>query len=126
MPIPGTHMKNHKALIMMLILVFSLSPCSVKRDFLGIFDIQHISGLNKVKITAGTVSICGLSADTSSVRTILSKADTKFKSKRFLFSLNAAYSFGEEKIDFNQYSGQTSGNSPPKYILFKRLKLDLA
>ncbi|WP_123902698.1 hypothetical protein [Chryseobacterium elymi] len=119
-------MKNHKALIMMLILVFSLSPCSVKRDFLGIFDIQHISGLNKVKITAGTVSICGLSADTSSVRTILSKADTKFKSKRFLFSLNAAYSFGEEKIDFNQYSGQTSGNSPPKYILFKRLKLDLA
>lgn len=119
-------MKNHKALIMMLILVFSLSPCSVKRDFLGIFDIQHISGLNKVKVTAGAVSVCDFSADTSSTRTILSKADAKLKSKGFLFSLNAAHSFGEGKIAFNSYSGHTSGNSPPKYILFKRLKLDLA
>jgi hypothetical protein len=74
MPIPETHMKYHKALIMMLILVFSLSPCSVKRDFLGIFDIQHISGLNKVKVTAGAFSGCDFSADTSFSRSIISKA----------------------------------------------------
>ncbi|MDP9960522.1 hypothetical protein J2T04_002406 [Chryseobacterium lathyri] len=119
-------MKNHKAFIMMLILAFSLSPCSVKRDILGIFDIQHTSGLNKIKTTTGSVSVCDLSSDTSSARTILSKADAKHKSKGFLFNLNTVLSFGEKKITFNKYSGHSTGNSPPKYILFKRLKLDLA
>jgi len=119
-------MKNHKALIMMLILVFSLSPCSVKRDFLGIFDIQHISGLNKAKTTTVSVSLCAPSADASLVRTILSKADVKLKSKGFLFSLSTVIGLGEKKIAFNKYSGHSTGNSPPKYILFKRLKLDLA
>ncbi|MGK6342572.1 hypothetical protein ACMGDK_10050 [Chryseobacterium sp. DT-3] len=118
-------MKNHKAFIMMLILAFSLSPCSVKRDVLGIFDIQHISGLNKIKTTTGSVSACDLSADTSSARTILSKANIKLKSKGSLFNSNTVFSFGEKKITLNEYSGHSTGNSPPKYILFKRLKLDL-
>lgn len=126
MPIPGTHMKNYKALIMMLILVFSLSPCSVKRDFLGIFDIQHISGLNKIKITAGSVSACDLSANASSARSISSKAGVKRKWEGALFNSNTVLSFRGTKNTLNKYSGQASGNSPPKYILFKRLKLNLA
>ena len=125
MPIPGTHIKNYKALIMVFVLAFSLSPCSLKRDFLNIFDIQHISGLNKVKITNSAAS-CTFSDETPSSRMILSKGDIKLKNNGFIFYSDVAFSFGKEKISFQKYSGHTSGNSPPKYILFKRLKLSPA
>ncbi|UWX61067.1 hypothetical protein N0B40_02070 [Chryseobacterium oranimense] len=122
MPISGNHIKNYKALILVFVLVFSLSPCSLKRDFLSIFDIQHISGLNKVKITSSAAS-CVFSAETSSSRINLSKAYAKLKNIGFIFHSGTDLSFREEKITFQKYSGHTSGNSPPKYILFKRLKL---
>ncbi|WP_343610695.1 hypothetical protein [Chryseobacterium oranimense] len=125
MTISGTHIKNYKALILVFILAFSLSPCSLKRDFLSIFDIQHISGLNKVKIT-GSAASCVFSGETSSSRIILSKADVKLKNSGFIFHSDAELSFRKEKITFSKYSGPTSGNSPPKYILFKRLKLNPA
>ncbi|SFN06951.1 hypothetical protein SAMN05421594_0791 [Chryseobacterium oleae] len=118
----GTSMKNYKALIMMLILVFSLSPCSVKRDLLGIFDVQYISGLNKVKTTANPTFDCDSSTELSSRRMAASKAD--FRSKETtLFTSNSGSDFPEDTVFQKKYSGTTTGNSPPKYILFKRLKL---
>lgn len=118
------HMKTYKAIITMLILVFSLSPCSVKRDVLDIFDIQYISGLNKVKITSGLSLNCDTS--TTSSKTSISKAKAEYKRKDYLLDVNArAKNKGEANLNFNKYSGRTTGNSPPKYILFKRLKLNL-
>lgn len=119
------HMKNYRAFLMMLILAFSLSPCSVKRDVLNIFDIQYISGLNKVKTVVAEGSVCDLSAENSSNRTAFAKSDLKIKSRGFALHSNTVLYFGEVKITFNDYSGHASGNSPPKYILFKRLKLNL-
>lgn len=116
-------MKIYKAVVMLLV-VFSLSPCSLKRNVLDIFDIQHISALNKTKTTAPSFSGC--ESFNSSSKISVSKADFKFKGivlSDFLQSVN----FNSEKPIFSQksYSGNTSGNSPPKYILFKRLKLDM-
>ncbi|WP_142723257.1 hypothetical protein [Chryseobacterium sp. ON_d1] len=118
-----THTKTYKAVIMMLILVFSLSPCSVKRDVLDLFDIEYISGLNKVRTTTGV----SLNCDTSIVssKTSLSKAEVKYRAS-FLSSIVISKITGKESIFFNKYSGHATGNSPPKYILFKRLKLNLA
>ncbi|MCS4301264.1 hypothetical protein M2372_000695 [Chryseobacterium sp. BIGb0232] len=117
-------MKTYKAIITMLILVFSLSPCSVKRDVLDIFDIQYISGLNKVKITAGPSLNCDTSTTSSKIS--ISKAKAKYKCKGPLLDFNAIVNNTEgDTIFFNKYSGYTTGNSPPKYILFKRLKLNL-
>jgi len=118
------HMKIYKAVVMLLVVVFSLSPCSLKRNVLDIFDIQHISALNKTKTTAPSFSGC--ESFNSSSKISVSKADFKFKGivlSDFLQSVN----FNSEKPIFSQksYSGNTSGNSPPKYILFKRLKLDM-
>ncbi|MGN7863063.1 hypothetical protein [Chryseobacterium sp. 22458] len=116
-------MKTYKSIITMLILVFSLSPCSVKRNVLDIFDIQYISGLNKVKTTSGPSFSCDTGSVSSQVS--VSKAQTA-KNKGFVsgFTPKAKYR-KEEKISFNEYSGHSTGNSPPKYILFKRLKLSL-
>ncbi|MEG0926943.1 hypothetical protein [Chryseobacterium sp.] len=118
------HMKTYRAIITMLILVFSLSPCSVKRNVLDIFDIQYISGLNKVKTTSGLSQNCDIA--THSSKTSVSKTEARISDKKFFFAFDFTTSnIGEEKIFFNEYSGHTTGNSPPKYILFKRLKLSM-
>lgn len=106
----------------MLILVFSLSPCSVKRNVLDIFDIQYISGLNKVK----TTSSLSFSCDTAFASSEVAISKTKIQNRKFLSGFNsAATNFFEEKAFLNNYSGHSTGNSPPKYILFKRLRLHL-
>ncbi|WP_454046989.1 hypothetical protein [Chryseobacterium sp. Marseille-Q8038] len=117
-------MKTYKAIITMLILVFSLSPCSVKRNVLDIFDIQYISGLNKVKTTSSLSFSCDLASVSSGISVSKTKVQSRYS--KFLLGVNQATgNFVEEKISLNTYSGHSTGNSPPKYILFKRLKLNL-
>lgn len=124
MPDTGIHIRTYKAVITMLILVFSLSPCPVKRDVLDIFDIQYISGLNKVKTTSGLSTNCDISSTSSKIS--ISKTDAKIKQKKSFLDFNVGSRGAEEENPFlNEYSGHTTGNSPPKYILFKRLKLNL-
>ncbi|MBK1897421.1 hypothetical protein [Chryseobacterium paridis] len=118
-------MKISKTIITMLILVFSLSPCSVKRDLLGIFDIQYISTLNKVKITSGQTFSCESSTENSSRRIIVSKEFSK-SGDDLSIQMNSVPLFPKKNtLLFNSYSKTTSGNSPPKYILFKQLKLSM-
>ncbi|WP_034670424.1 hypothetical protein [Chryseobacterium populi] len=120
------NLKTSKAVLILLILVFSLSPCSVKRDLFDIFDIQYISSLNKVRTTSGQNLTCDNSTETSSGRTLASKADFKFKKNEFPFEPDLMFLVLKENQKIkNNYSGYATGNSPPKYILFKRLKLDL-
>jgi hypothetical protein len=117
-------MKTYKAVITMLVLVFSLSPCAVKRNVLDIFDIQYISGLNKVKITSSLSSSCDTASALTGVSVSKAKIQGQYKDSFSNFYSTAGNS-AEEKIVFNKYSGHSTGNSPPKYILFKRLKLNL-
>ena len=110
---------------MMLVVAFSLSPCSLKREVLEVFDIQHVDTLNKVKTTAPSFSDC--ESFNSSSKVSASKADFKFKGIAFSdFLQSDNLNFEEHTFSQKNYSGNTSGNSPPKYILFKRLKLDMA
>ena len=120
----GVHMKTYKAIITMLILVFSLSPCSVKRNVLDIFDIQFISGLNKIKTTSSISFSCDVASATSGISFSKNKTQSQYKNSFPGFSSTTGNSV-EKKISFNNYSGHSTGNSPPKYILFKRLKLNL-
>ncbi len=124
MPNSRVHMKTYKAIITMLVLMFSLSPCSVKRNVLDIFDIQYISGLNKVKTTSSLSFSCDAASASSGISALKNKVQ-----KRYSDSFPRFYSGTgnpvEENISFNKYSGHSTGNSPPKYILFKRLKLNL-
>lgn len=120
------HIKTYKAIVTILVLAFALSPCSVKRDLLGIFDIQHLSTLNKVKATASSGLNCEVSTEISSPKVSTSKTVRQLKNTGFVFYTSSmAKASEEEKINYNHYSGHTTGNSPPKYILFKRLKLNL-
>ncbi|MFL9834263.1 hypothetical protein [Chryseobacterium terrae] len=118
------HMRFYKAIVMMVVVAFSLSPCSLKRDVLKVFDIHHITTLNKVKTTASSFSGCENFNSYSKVS--FSKTDLKFKGIVFSdFSQSVNFNFKKQTFSLKNYSGNSTGNSPPKYILFKRLKLDL-
>lgn len=124
MPNSGVHMKNYKAVITVLILAFSLSPCAVKRNVLDIFDIQFISGLNKVKTTSSLSFSCDAASASSGISVVKNKTQNQYKDYFSDLYTTKGNSF-EKKIFLNAYSGHSTGNSPPKYILFKRLKLNL-
>ncbi|KPE52974.1 hypothetical protein AOB46_03020 [Chryseobacterium indologenes] len=123
MPAARIHMKTYKAFLIMLILAFSLSPCSVKRDVLSIFDIQYISGLNKIKMTSGSVFSCDGATENPTSKSSVSKSDRKQQSGEPSHPSSKRLFFINDRS--SSYSGRVSGNSPPKYILFKRLKLHL-
>lgn len=118
------HTGFYKATLILLLLVFSLSPCSVKREVLNIFDIQYIETLNKVKTTVTSASNCDTSFQNFSTASV-TKANLKAKKADFSFSLNPYLKKTKEGKVLSNYSKTTTGNSPPKYILFKQLKLDL-
>lgn len=124
MPGTRTYINFYKTIVVILLLAFSLSPCSVKRDVLGVFDIQHLSTLNKVKTTINPTGNCDFAHHNFSSKTSVSNADFKFN-EVFSFKLNSVLNFSEDTISQNKYSGATSGKSPPKYILFKQLRLNL-
>ncbi|KFF11107.1 hypothetical protein IW15_18320 [Chryseobacterium soli] len=120
------HIKTYKTIVTILVLAFALSPCSVKRDLLGIFDIQHFSTLNKVKATASSGLNCETSTAISTPKVSTPKTVRQLKNTGFVFHTSSMTKASEEeKINYNHYSGHTTGNSPPKYILFKKLKLNL-
>lgn len=124
MPITRTYIIFYKTIVVILLLAFSLSPCSVKRNVLGVFDIQHVNTLNKVKTTVIPKANCDFAHHNFSSKTSISKADFKFN-EVFSFKLNSVLNLSKNTISQNKYSGATSGNSPPKYILFKQLRLNL-
>ena len=118
------HNKTYKAIILMLVMFFSLSPCTVKRDLLAIFDIQHISSFNKVKTTPVGSYSCD-SFETSSRRISISKSDLTSKKYIVFNDLSSIVLPQKDSFFHNRDFWSTTGNSPPKYILFKRLKLDM-
>jgi len=118
------HIKPCKTAITLFVLLFSLSPCAVKREILEIFDIQHLSTLNKVKTTASSKSQC-LTFSEKTSKISVSKSIKKLHQQKFIDVVVSQINW-EGKIFKNSYSEFPTGKSPPKYILFKRLKLDLA
>ncbi|WBV56660.1 hypothetical protein PFY10_20980 [Chryseobacterium daecheongense] len=120
------HTRTYKTIIIMLVLMFSLSPCSVKRDLLGIFDIQYISPLNKVRVTSNPAFSCDSLITNSSQKTLISSIQSKSVKGFFFYLHTCLHPLKEGKQICNTYSGTTSGNSPPRYILFQQLKLDIA
>lgn len=116
-----SHIKNLKYLIWGWITFFALSPCMVKDLIFNIVDIEYNQPLNKSKTTISFNSCQYSQNDTQKTPVVKqSKINTK-----------------PEKVEENHFvvvcciglntnnSKRTSGNSPPKYILYKRLKVDL-
>ena len=116
----------HRSFIWLIIAVFSLAPCSIKEQWLSQINIEHNNSTNKVKTTTVSTSICSEPIQSSISDSDVHKKQEKKFSEPNLGSENRLYLV--EKIEFKTpyFLSENRGNSPPKYILYQRLKISLA
>jgi len=109
---------------LLLCVLFSLAPCSVKSSFFTVLDVEHSLPFNKTKTTQiSSFSDCSLSQSVVSI----TKQYSKTAPDLFNFSDDKEHLFFSNTVSKkHHFEKLTSGNSPPLYILYKRLKLNLA
>lgn len=119
------HIKKVFQLVFLLGVLISLTPCSVKESFLGSFDFALERPLNKTKTAQNFNSSC--------IADVFSQTQTEkqLKSMAVILPYNTRSTIPllwatPKKTVLKKYTKKASGNSPPIYILYKRLKFDMA
>lgn len=116
------NLKNYTYILWMWLVLFSLTPCTIKEIFFHAVDLDYAKPLNKSKTSTNSCSYSQIEN-----RQNLGLKSSKIINRiiPFCFSKNLNFALCSTKI-FKDYSRISLGNSPPKYILYKRLKIDIA
>lgn len=115
------HIHTAKHLFLMCFLLFALSSCAVKESFLGMVQTDYAKPTNRSQTTTQN-GFCNYSVATGKESSISYYSKTKSRKESDFFTDN--YVLGIYSNNTTQsFSITFSGNSPPKYILYKRLKL---
>lgn len=113
-----------KSIIWIFLILFGLSPCIVKGAFLGILEIESTKTLNKSRAVA-PVPACQVEQVNFLTVSIESEAESVNKTEPDFKPEISKASFRPILV-IEKYSRNFSCNSPPRYILFKRLKIAVA
>jgi len=119
-----SHIKKIKHIVLMWFVLFSLSPCTVKEALSQVVSTDYAKPLNKSKTIAPTSS-CSYSQNDNQQISVVKKAKIYKEIEPVQVVNNLCFTVLSSKV-YNDYSKTSSGNSPPKYILYKRLKIDIA
>lgn len=117
-----SHIKALKHILLVWLVLFSLAPCSVKEVFNGVLYSSQ-KPLNKTK-TALIEAGCEISPRAYREKSVSQSEAGRTVIPMLFFGAKKAES--RPAVFFEGFSGIYSGNSPPKYILYKRLKVDAA
>lgn len=120
----GNHIRNMRHIVLMWFILFALSPCVVKGVLFSVADAGYSKPLKKSKTTAPTSS-CQYSQNDNQQISVVKQSDTNKEIEPYNVSGKLFFVVRSTKIK-DKYSNTYSGDSPPKYILYKRLKLDVA
>lgn len=123
MPISSRHIHTAKHLFMACFLLFALSSCAVKESFLGLVQTDYAKPANRSQTTAQN-GFCSYTVATGKEASVTAHSKIKSRKESDLFSGNYMLAICSKKTQ-QSYSKTFSGNSPPKYILYKRLKLHI-
>jgi len=116
------HVKIGKPIALMLLVLFSLSPCSAKQRLLDAFNIDYSSPLNKTRAAGNANNSCSFNTITAVSRSFIKlKKDQVYSNTNF-----STFDRLRNTSTLDHGSGLRAGSSPPKYILYKRLKVYLA
>lgn len=118
------HIKSMKRTVWMWFILFSLSPCTLKAVVVDAVNADFAKTLNKAKTTT-PINYCQYTRSDSRQTSIVKQAKLKKKLEPVDFLRNQHVVVGAVKI-YGSYSKSYSGNSPPKYVLFKRWKFGVA
>ncbi len=124
MPKINFHIKIFKPILLLGFVLFSLTPCTVKEVFLSSVNAEFANSLNKTKTTA-SISRCAYSQNENQQISVEKNSEIKKQIESVDFFDKPFFAVLSTKV-YNDYSKTSSGNSPPKYILYKRLKIDIA
>lgn len=119
-----SHIKKIRHIVLMWFVLFSLSPCTVKEALSQVVSTDYAKPLNKSKTIAPTTS-CSYSQNDNQQISVVKKAKIYKEIEPVQVVNNLCFTVLSSKV-YNDYSKTSSGNSPPKYILYKRLKIDIA
>lgn len=117
------HIRTTKHLFLTCFLLFALSSCAVKESFLGLVQTDYAKPTNRSQTTTQN-GFCNYSIATGKESSITYYSKIKSRKEPDLFSSNNVLGIYSKKSTLS-YSKTFSGNSPPKYILYKRLKLHI-
>ncbi|MCX7547408.1 hypothetical protein OS188_05505 [Xanthomarina sp. F1114] len=119
------HIKFLRNSIILLVVLFSLTPCSVKESGSVLFNFEYQRPLNKTRVSFSQENSCN-SLIFNQVETVQTQKTVDLDlrtvsiSNPFLFSTV----FGE--VNQIKSSNASPDIGRPLYILYSRLKLDLA
>lgn len=119
-----SHIRSLKLIGSLWLIIFALSPCTVKDLFFYSVNTANEKPLNKSRATP-VISFCSISNQES----LLVSAPKGTKTNKELEPLDLVDQsiFDQHAYrHFHHFSKETFGNSPPKYILYKRLKIAAA
>jgi|SRR5690606_22445313 lysozyme family protein len=111
-----------KQIFLLCLILFSFVPCTIKEYFANSFEINYQKPINKNRATNTALTFCQYT-DTAS----LSKLTTQKKIVDDQLSTSVFIEFNAatlaSKITSIKHNQNYSGNSPPQYILYKRMKI---
>lgn len=114
-----SYFKLLNRILFVCLILFSSAPCSVKVFFSDKIDVVYEKPINKTKSTSPSTNcqldLFGKQQKSSFQKSVESHAD-------FSPIIRIEKSGLQEKT-YNKFSSSYSGNSPPKYILYQRLKI---
>lgn len=116
------HICTLKHLLTMCLLLFALSSCAVKESLLGLVQTDYAKPTNRSQTTTQN-GFCSYTFATGKETSVVNHSKIKHRKEPKLLTANFVGIFPHRtKIP---YFKTFSGNSPPKYILYKRLKLHI-
>lgn len=116
------HISTLKHLLTMCLLLFALSSCAVKESLLGLVQTDYAKPVNRSQTTTQN-GFCSYTVATGKEVSVDNHAKIKHRKEPKLFTANFVGIFPYKTR--TSYFKTFSGNSPPKYILYKRLKLHI-
>lgn len=116
-----SHIRTARHILLMWFVLFALSPCIVKETLFSGINVEYAQPLNKSKTTTPTNS-CQYSQNDNRQISVVKQSNINKQTEPVDISGNQHWIARSAKI-YGNHSKTFPGNSPPKYILYKRLKI---
>ncbi|GGH30143.1 hypothetical protein FAZ19_21500 [Sphingobacterium alkalisoli] len=124
MPQIETHIGKSYSILLIWFILFSLLPCTVKEVMFDSVDIDYSKPLNKSKAITQT-NLCQYSSHDSQYVSVVIKSKFNKQIEPIDFCRQDVFVVCSAAKGNRKYAKTFSRNSPPKYILYKRMKIDI-
>lgn len=112
-----------KAIAFMLLLLFSLAPCSAKKSVFDSLNAGFGGSLNKSKTTISLINSCNTFGASFHYASISKSVHKLIKDRKPPYFRIANADIAASRL---YVPSLIAGKKPPKYILFRQLKVHLA